>query len=1424
MSSVASAAGSPAVRKGFGEMFAEKKDQLDHFQRDLASILPAMPGMPVAKYFDLAIGIDVHSTVLPPSPMAPVPHIGMVFDIMGAIMSAIASVVPSPPPPAEEGDEAPKVNNLSAICTAIVHAMKPTVQVHGQWVANAGTGIQHLPAIIAHASFPVVAPMASSEMFMGSSTVLADGGPFSTQFHPALSCNLIGLPPKPRLNKAKVRPALMAPTSMLSIITSGGGPVLAGGPPTIDLFQLGIKIALKGMGKLWKKSGDAMQGAIDNIKPKKPKLASILQPVKCRLFGEPVDAATGRVYSTNTDIELPGPIPFVWQRTYYSDAAAKGPLGYNWHHSYNMGLYDLGNGFASLRLHDGRETVVPLLPEGDAYFNRKEKLRFTKDSKGYLLIDEAKLQYRFRGAKNREGYQMLSEIATAEGFRMSFEYSYQGDLIKITDSRGQEILVANDEEGRINRIYTHANGRTINLIHYQYDASGNLVYLKDVIGAEKSFHYKDHLLIRLKNQSGQSFHWEYEGSGDEAKCIHTWGDGGILEYWTEYKPGHTITRNSVGHIAHYFHDEQSLIYKIIDENGGVSYQTYNQYQELIVSVDPEGLSRKYDYNAFGQLVQSVDENAGTTKYTYDIEQNLVRINTPGGKIVSWEYDAAGRVVRKISPDGSELTYLYEGADLKGISDAEGNTYFLFFDSRHQLVQLTYPNGVFRQWEYDELGNVIKERDLKGNRTFYRYDDAGNVIYIAEPDGNEHYFEYDTAYNIIAAKDDLHEVQFRYGSLGVLKSRTQNGRTVKFDYDTELQLKSISNEAGEVYRFALDGLGNVVNEWGFDGLQRRYERDGNGRVQRVLRPGGKWSAYSYDGVGNVISEQHSDHSATAYQYDKDSLLIAAMNEVSRIALQRDSAGRIIKEVQGDHSISRTYDAAGNATYIGSSLGADIKLEYDRLGQVQQMHSQGWQARWQYDESGLEIQRELSGSVLLKTERDQFGRVVKRSIGARNVEQSRHSYHWGKGNRLHRIVNELGRATSNFEYDAWDNLVSGTYQDTNGAETIYKAPDAIGNLFKTPERKDRQYDKGGKLLKDEQYYYHYDAEGNLVFKEFIRSAYPAVFNKAHIEEQYSIRLQGSGSGWQYNWAGNGMLQSVILPQGGAVDFAYDPLGRRIAKQYKGKVTRWLWDGHVPLHEWHYEGEYPPRLSIEANGLKEAEEPVENVITWIFEENSFVPCAKIIGTERYSIVSDYLGTPTQAYSADGTKVWERELDIYGNVRKGNNEFVPFLYEGQYADKETGLAYNRFRYYDVTTGNYLSQDPIGLHGGIELYSYVHDTNTWVDTFGLSRSNAGKAALHKSLMTNDKLPKNIRGWFVQQYNRGVPFSKMTIPPGYDRAHFRGYESAKGYDYSYSELNMRANHELQHKYDDYGAKNKEGVSKKGTVKSKKKGKTKGVHH
>ena len=106
-----------------------------------------------------------------------------------------------------------------------------------------------------------------------------------------------------------------------------------------------------------------------------------------------------------------------------------------------------------------------------------------------------------------------------------------------------------------------------------------------------------------------------------------------------------------------------------------------------------------------------------------------------------------------------------------------------------------------------------------------------------------------------------------------------------------------------------------------------------------------------------------------------------------------------------------------------------------------------------------------------------------------------------------------------------------------------------------------------------------------------------------------------------------------------------------------------------------------------------------------------------ERYTIVHDYLGTPVQAYDAEGNLVWEMLLDVYGRVMesRGDLSLVPFRYQGQYQDAETGLYYNRFRYYSPQMGMYISSDPIGLAGNNPtLYGYVKDVNIWLDPFGL--------------------------------------------------------------------------------------------------------------
>jgi RHS repeat-associated protein len=132
----------------------------------------------------------------------------------------------------------------------------------------------------------------------------------------------------------------------------------------------------------------------------------------------------------------------------------------------------------------------------------------------------------------------------------------------------------------------------------------------------------------------------------------------------------------------------------------------------------------------------------------------------------------------------------------------------------------------------------------------------------------------------------------------------------------------------------------------------------------------------------------------------------------------------------------------------------------------------------------------------------------------------------------------------------------------------------------------------------------------------------------------------------------------------------------------------------------------------------------MTWLFDEGIFSLASKIVGGEMFSIVCDYLGKPEQMYDADGYLVWNVEYDIYGQIRKlavGSLNDCPFRYPGQYFDCETGLYYNRFRYYDPGSGGYLSQDPIGLAGRANtLFGYVTDVNFLIDPCGLVALDSG--------------------------------------------------------------------------------------------------------
>jgi len=172
-----------------------------------------------------------------------------------------------------------------------------------------------------------------------------------------------------------------------------------------------------------------------------------------------------------------------------------------------------------------------------------------------------------------------------------------------------------------------------------------------------------------------------------------------------------------------------------------------------------------------------------------------------------------------------------------------------------------------------------------------------------------------------------------------------------------------------------------------------------------------------------------------------------------------------------------------------------------------------------------------------------------------------------------------------------------------------------------------------------------------------------------------------------------------------------------------------------------------SVENASQTEAE-IADNLVTWVFNDG-FVPSAKITSEGNYSIISDYLGTPVEAYDKQGHKVWSAELDMYGRVNEFTVEkdFIPFRYQGQYDDIEIGLYYNRFRYYDPEQGNYTQVDPIGLAGGNPtLYGYVSNPNVWIDILGLSCTKELKKNMNRA---NKELAKSEgymkRAWYKEK-------------------------------------------------------------------------------
>ncbi len=127
------------------------------------------------------------------------------------------------------------------------------------------------------------------------------------------------------------------------------------------------------------------------------------------------------------------------------------------------------------------------------------------------------------------------------------------------------------------------------------------------------------------------------------------------------------------------------------------------------------------------------------------------------------------------------------------------------------------------------------------------------------------------------------------------------------------------------------------------------------------------------------------------------------------------------------------------------------------------------------------------------------------------------------------------------------------------------------------------------------------------------------------------------------------------------------------------------------------------------------------------------------------DHLGTPMELTDHNGEVAWAGQYKAWGEVREVRSEWAkqvgmtnPIRFQGQYHDHETGLHYNRYRYYDPMVGRFVNQDPISYGGGFNLFEYAGNPIAWTDPLGLAKSKynvgantAGKDVLARGVHVN---------------------------------------------------------------------------------------------
>jgi RHS repeat-associated protein len=1001
--------------------------------------------------------------------------------------------------------------------------------------------------------------------------------------------------------------------------------------------------------------------------------AAPLTPGRCALEAHHCHAHFDNVVGTRD----PSTAPFTF--SFDDSDSSLGPGWMGWTHTYSMRVRSYPDHVTLIREDNSREFFAP--KSGGGYYSvpRDYHDTLTQEAGGFRLRRADGRSYLFDPSGR------LTAIEDRNANQISVEYALVGGVPRVSrvvEPAGRALLMAYDPAGRLVSVTDPAGAA----VRYEYDLSGHLVGSENRLGDAQRFAYDPvtHNMIGFTDRESNTYRFAYthddrvsmqtDPLGNEVRFDYLGATTGVSNSRGEaylYALGAdgllTSTTDPRGETERFERDRHANLLLHRDRNGAVTRYSYDARGNMVLRVDAAGRRRSWTYEAaFNRVLSETDERKLTARYTYDASGNMLSLTDTGGFTRRFTYDPHGQLASATDHRGSVTQFgRSEQGDVTSITDPGGFTLTASYDPLGRRLHAGDSLGALEQSTYDAEGRVLSVTNAAGETTSNTWSPGGHLTDSVNALGQHTRRTYDCYGNILSEEDG-------------------NGAVTRFTYDTANQLQlgrvaviAITDPRGHSTGFEYDAAGRRTRRHDALGADTRFEFDPGGRMTSRLDAAGGTTRYEWDRLDRMTRTVFSDGTEARWEYDPLGRLLKATDAGGVTGLQLDARGLPVQRSFPDGSrIKASYDADGRLESVGYVAGVDT-----------------WFVRYSYDERGLLVGVSARDGKTFTLGYDARRRRVR--LVYPNGVVGQYGYDGEGRTRSYEYAGSGGGiARAQWTFDGGGRPASAAFEAhtlRGDREFSYDAAGALtgeaGHLDGAPYTRAFRFDSAGNRVQDAAD----GVETDAVFDELNRRA--ADTGGAFRFNGLGCRLDSHAPGpvQSFGYDVRGRLSAAAGAH--AVGYTYDAVGERTAVDIDGVRTSYYAFGGAAAYE---------KTGIE-------------LTTCVFLPGSGEVLARFRGQTAVYLHCDALGSVVAASDCLGRALSGFCYEPFGALRAASGGMPELAgYAGHRFDPAGGILM-RNRYYDPATGVFLSPDPLGTAGGLNLYQYAsNDPIAQRDAWGL--------------------------------------------------------------------------------------------------------------